>query len=234
MANMDVYEMIAQYCQKKLKAYAKVADDEAGAGLKTMKQYNDHLKEQNAKLRGLYTGDGPQLHRKHRFIVLSYYKQQMRFRKIYDAVHINFKQAMRSMTKAIFDKIIKPETDEAYLMLVQDTVPFYCSEGKLTDAVCQRMLGYAVLTRSIFVPKKAIDRGILPTSTAYRYVAYLKDSTGKLSKMDLPKDEAQARAQFKDLFKYKKDAKVQYVTGLLGHSARQDKFILWRSKYLSA
>jgi hypothetical protein len=34
-ANMDVYEMIAQYCQKELKAYNKEATDEASAGLKT-------------------------------------------------------------------------------------------------------------------------------------------------------------------------------------------------------
>jgi hypothetical protein len=42
----------------------------------------------------------------------------MRFRKIYDAAHINMKQAMRSMTQTIYNKIIKPETNEAYLMLV--------------------------------------------------------------------------------------------------------------------
>lgn len=42
----------------------------------------------------------------------------MRFRKIYDAAHINLKQAMRSMTQAVYNKIIKPETNEAFLMLV--------------------------------------------------------------------------------------------------------------------
>lgn len=48
MANMDVYEMIAQYCQKELKAYDSLATDEATAGLKTRKDYNDYLKAQNA------------------------------------------------------------------------------------------------------------------------------------------------------------------------------------------
>jgi hypothetical protein len=143
---------------------------------------------------------------------------------------------MRSMTQAVYEKIIKPETDEAFLMLVQDTVPIYCSEqeeGKLNTEICQRLLGYAVLTRSIFVPKKAIDAGIQPSSNAYRYVAYLKDSEGKLSKVDLPKEEAKARAQFKSMVKFDKNAEVNYVTGLLGHTARQDKFISWKSRYLS-
>lgn len=235
-ANMDVYELIAQYCQKELKAYDKEATDEASAGLKTRADFNDYLKEQNTKLRELYTGDGPVLYRKHRFVVVSFAKKQMRFRKIYDAAHINMKQAMRSMTQAVYDKIIKPETNEAYLMLVQDTVPFYCSEqeeGKLNTPMCQRLLGYAILTKAIFVPKKAIDAGIQPSSNTYRYVAYLKDSEGKVSKEDLPKDETEARAQFKSMFKYDKDAEVNYVTGLLGHTARQDKFISWKSKYLS-
>jgi hypothetical protein len=72
-ANMDVYEMIAQYCQKELKTYDKEATDEESAGLKTRKAFNDYLKEENTKLRGLYTGKGPQLYRKHRFIVVSYF-----------------------------------------------------------------------------------------------------------------------------------------------------------------
>jgi hypothetical protein len=147
----------------------------------------------------------------------------MRFRKIYDAAHINLKQAMMSMTQAVYDKIIKAETNEAYLMLVQDTAPIYCSEqeeGKLNTELCKRLLGYAVLTKSIYVPKKAIDAGIPPNSNAYRYVAYLKDSDGKLSKVDLPKEEVKARAQFKSMVKFDQDAEVNYVTGLLGHSAR--------------
>lgn len=48
MANMDVYEMIAQYCQSELKAYDEEATDEASAGLKTRKDFNDYLKAQNA------------------------------------------------------------------------------------------------------------------------------------------------------------------------------------------
>ena len=67
----------------------------------------------------------------------------MRFRKIYDAAHINLKQAMMSMTQAVYDKIIKAETNEAYLMLVQDTAPIYCSEqeeGKLNTELCKRLL----------------------------------------------------------------------------------------------
>jgi hypothetical protein len=35
------------------------------------------------------------------------------------------------------------------------------------------------------------------------------------------------------MFKFNKDAEVTYVTGLLGHSARQDKFMNMRSKYLA-
>jgi hypothetical protein len=39
-------------------------------------------------------------------VVVSFYKQQMRFRKIYDAAHINLKQAMRKMSQAVYGKII--------------------------------------------------------------------------------------------------------------------------------
>jgi hypothetical protein len=51
--------------------------------------------------------------------------------------------------------------------------------------------------------------------------------------VDLPKEEVKARAQFKSMVKFDKNAEVNYVTGLLGHTARQDKFISWKSQYLS-
>jgi len=46
------------------------------------------------------------------------------------------KQAMQSMANAVYNNIVKREKDEAYLFLVRQTQPFYCSEGDLDKSLC--------------------------------------------------------------------------------------------------
>jgi len=91
------------------------------------------------------------------------------------------KQAMQRMAKSVYDNIIRRESNEAYLFFVQDTVPFHCSEGELSTPICQRLIGYAVLHRQLYLPKAVVNTAISAGDNKYTFVAYLKDSKGEVS-----------------------------------------------------
>jgi hypothetical protein len=90
-ANYDCYELLAKYAQTDLKSYAEEAADEKAAKLKTQTEFNDYLKEQNTKLRGLYGGEGEALARKHRFIAIGYNKKSMALRTLAQGDYNNMK-----------------------------------------------------------------------------------------------------------------------------------------------
>lgn len=84
---MDCWEMLAEYLQKELKQFTIEASDEKEANVKTTAEFNDYLKEQNKKLRDLYSGEGGQLYKRHRFRVLAHHKKRLNFRYIYQGDH---------------------------------------------------------------------------------------------------------------------------------------------------
>lgn len=131
----------------------------------------------------------------------------------------NMKQAMQGLAKGIYDGVVKPERDEAYLFLVRETVPFHCSEGELKEPLCQRMIGYA-LTKDWLLPDKSmVNRYLSSASRHYKFVAYLKKEDDTIVRMNLTKNHAQSFAQFK-AFVEPEDS--EYKAGIIGHTAQKN------------
>lgn len=101
-----------------MKSYDIEAADEKAAKVKTQVEFNDHLKEENTKLRALYSGEGEQLARKHRFQAVGFNKKSYAFRDIARIDAANMKKGVRYLTQQVFNKIVRYERDEAYLFLV--------------------------------------------------------------------------------------------------------------------
>lgn len=142
----------------------------------------------------------------------------------------NMKQAMQGLAKGIYDGVVKPERDEAYLFLVRETVPFYCSEGELKEPLCQRMIGYALTVKWLLPDKSMVNRYLSSASRHYKFVAYLKKEDDTIVRMNLTKNHAQSVAQFK-AFVEPEDS--DYKAGIIGHTA-QNNYWNWHSALVGA
>ncbi len=54
------------------------------------------------------------------------------------------KIAMDEMANYVVKNIHKPQKKIAYIYLVKEKAPIYCSEGKMNSKVCKRLIGYSV------------------------------------------------------------------------------------------
>jgi hypothetical protein len=70
------------------------------------------------------------------------------------------KQGLELVTKAIYKNIVKPNKDMAFMITCRETVPLYCSDGEMTDPVCQGMIGFALVEGWLVADKKMINRQI--------------------------------------------------------------------------
>lgn len=43
------------------------------------------------------------------------------------------KDAVAAMVRSIYQNVVKRELDEAFMFMVRETVPFYCSEGDMKE-----------------------------------------------------------------------------------------------------
>lgn len=68
------------------------------------------------------------------------------------------KTAMKRIAEAVYKQVVKPDRNIAYLFAVREGSPFYCSEGELTNKICQRMIGYALKSNLIFPPIKMVNK----------------------------------------------------------------------------
>ena len=75
LKNMDVYQMLAEYCQKDLEVWAKSGLDEDGALLKTKEGWNTHLTTANTRLKSLFKGTGDTLHQQYTFSVFLHHRR---------------------------------------------------------------------------------------------------------------------------------------------------------------
>ena len=125
------------------------------------------------------------------------------------------------MIAAVQTHIVKPEQKIAYLFLVRETVPFHCSEGALTEQLCQRMIGFAIYKNWLYADKKMTDRYISSASSKYHFVAYLREKEGgKIVKQLLVKDESKSKSRLDTIVgRFKK-----YDVAVMGHTAIMGKW----------
>jgi hypothetical protein len=102
-------------------------------------------------MKGIYKGSGAQLFKHYNFYLFEIRNRRSAPRVMLRNGHYNLKMIMDYQFKWIV-KNRNPLSDAykntAILAAVRETGhPYYCSEGSVTEEVCQIMLGYGVYTR---------------------------------------------------------------------------------------
>lgn len=231
LKNHDVYEMLADYTQTQgSKNFTKDGAEEKTIGLKTKKEWDEHLKKEFEKLKDLNKGTSDTLFKHYHFVAMVYGRQSHVISQRHYARYWNMKQAMQNMAQQIYNQVVKKEKDEAYLFLVRETTPFHCSEGDLDKPLCQRMIGQAIINNWLIPEKKMINKYLSSASRHYRHVAYLADAKGEVTRLNLTKNYGTSLAQF-HAFVDSDDS--SYVAGIIGHSA-QNKWWVKHSKLRGA
>jgi hypothetical protein len=146
-ATTDVWEMLAAAAQKAFKAVEAVPKDgmnEEALGLVTTEAAEAKKQGIIKKLRALYQGKAPTLYKNYRFAGYKFDKKKRTFASI-GAVNTNsMKAGLTQLVNRINTQIIKPLAEASYVLFIGQTVPFYCSEGKLTDPACRQLIGKAI------------------------------------------------------------------------------------------
>lgn len=217
MKRMDIYEMLAEQTQKEYKNFTKSGVDEKTANLRTKKEWDETLKKEFDKLKDLNKATTQTLFKQYTFVVVTYGRKSHAISQRHYKNFWNMKQAMQSMANAVYTNIVKREKDEAYLFLVRQTQPFYCSEGDLDKALCQRMIGHAIKSNWLIPEKKMVNRYLSSASRHYKHVAYLIKDDDSVVRMNLTKNLGQSRAQFKA---FVKPDDSEYKAGIIGHTAK--------------
>lgn len=111
--------------------------DETGARLKTKAEWDAYLKEQFEKLQKLNKGTKETLFKPYTFVATTLGRKTHIFSQRLYQKHRNMKDAMTALVRAVYQSVIKRELDEAFMFMVRETVPFYCSEGDMkTERLC--------------------------------------------------------------------------------------------------
>lgn len=203
------------------------SQDEAGARLKTKAEWDAYLKEQFEKLQALNKGTKEPLFKPYTFVATTLGRTNHIFSQRLYQKHRNMKDAMTALIRSIYQTVIKRELDEAFMFMVRETVPFYCSEGDMkADRTCQRMIGYAIVNKWLLPDKSFVNSYLSSASRHYKYMAIVVDNNDNVQRVNLTKNYQQSVAQFKALMEPEDS---QYKTGIMGHTAMNQ----WGKRYSS-
>lgn len=237
----DCWQLLGEWLQTKGNMFKEAPKplDEKTANTMLKEEWVAYLKDQTTKLQGLYKGSGEALFHRHLWYVVSIDRASNQFHVTHGAWDTNMKNAVRNMGRSVYNTIVKPERDWAYLYLVKQTTAFHCSEGAL-DAVemCRTMLGWAIYHRYLDPKDRVFYNPYLPSNHAdAKFVAYLRDGASKeIVKLNLTQDYGKSVKMYNELRNSKvgsyqslaqeSEGKVavaslpKYVAGVIGHSQR--------------
>jgi hypothetical protein len=218
----DSYAVYVKYWQKEKELWTKSDVSEKTCGKQTKKDYDEEMAKKWGKLKELFTGSGDQLFKNYMFVAVTYHKRARYLSQIYMSNQNNLKKAFDGLITATQRRINQPQHEMAYLYLARETIPFHCSEGKMDDQLCQRMIGFALYKNWLYADKKMTDRYINSGSTKYHYVAYLREKDGgKIIKQALVKDQGKSKSRLDAIVgQFKK-----YDAGVMGHTAIMGKWV---------
>jgi hypothetical protein len=138
----------------------------------------------------------------------------------------NLKQSFFLRVDDIMSKVVRPNKDYALLLNVRETGPMWCSEGELSEQVCQYMIGQCYKRGAGWLDATfqsgLVDKYIPKGDEDYQYVAYLantKEADLKVTRMGLTANWQFAVTTYNAQFKGGENRK--FDVGILAHSATQ-------------
>lgn len=216
MKYMDTYEMLADFCQKKLEVWKDSGVDEKSAKLKTKETWDSELKEADEKLKGIFKGSGDTLYKQYTFSTIFYHKRSHALSLPFNKNMWSMKNALIEMTRLVYQRVFRAEQDYAWMFTVKQTVPIFCSEEDMTKVECQRMLGWAIYHKYILSGKKMVDTYMSASKAVYMAILQEKDG-GKVVAKNLTANEGNSRKVFLGMFQ---GEKPKYSAGVLTHRGK--------------
>lgn len=219
--NHDCLEIIVTYAQKKLELYKDSGTDEKAAKVLVREKMEEKHKSALKKMRELYSGKGEKLYRQYVFYATTYDKNTHHFGQIARSGHYTMKAAMNVLVTNIYNAIVSKHKEVAYMFFSYETVPFYCSEGKLDTVLCQRMIGHALRSNWQRADKKMVDPQMSTLDLDNQYIAYVKDDRkdgAEVKRINLTDNWSAAVARYNQLVK---GNTAEYTVGIMSHTRDQ-------------
>lgn len=218
---LDAYLSLSGYLQSSSHFSGPILS-ESKVGFRMQWQQDEENKAKFDKLMNFYTGAGDRLYQHRTFYALTYDRRSHQIKALNWKSYLYMKKALQDVARAIYTNVIKPNNNKAYMALVHETGPLYCSEGDMTKKhICQRLIG-AALYRGWLLPD---EKMMSPFTTegdrnTYIYVAYLgnSDKQDEAVMKKLHWDYNQAVKIYKDYFN---GADAPFDYGIIGHTGKK-------------
>lgn len=97
---------------------------------------DNNFKQIERNLNSLYRGNQQELYKPYTFSTVQYNKDSDQISLLSTEQFVNMKTAVEVLVKQVYSNIVKENKNSAYIYLVKETVPLYCSEGSLNNIYC--------------------------------------------------------------------------------------------------
>ena len=227
---LEAYLGLSGYLQAQGQ-YVGPAVSELKAGFRMKWQQDQENLAKFEKLKQFYKGDGAdKLYKQYTIYGLSYDKKTHVITRLNWKSYFFMKKGLDDVAKTLYDEVIKTNKEMAYMALVRETVPLYCSEGDMSKKlICQRLIGHA-LTHKWLYADRAMTNIDTPASdrSVYHYVAYLgnSDKQDEVVMKKLHWDKTIATKEYQEFFR---GADASFDYGVMGHTAIRE---FWEYKTL--
>jgi len=142
----DVYNVVAEYCQKELKLYMNQGNNEKAANVTTRAEIEAKWKAEKLAITSLFTGKGDTLLKNHHSFITTFDPSNNKFALPYQKASKNLKQHFNGIADWMFKHVIKPNKNLVTLAGLREArTVLHCSAGELTEQMCQRLIGYSVI-----------------------------------------------------------------------------------------
>jgi len=217
----EAYIALTGYVQAK-GALLGPKTNEKDAGFRMEWQQESQNTAQLAKLKDFYQGKSAKLAKPATIYGLRY------DRDTDEIAHFNWKQyyymgkGTEDVATAVYNQILRPDRNSAYMALVRETVPLYCSEGDMhAKTLCQRMIGYAMFKNWLHPDERMVNEQISASDREnYYFVGYFGnlDKPDVVERKKLDGDLKTATQLFEQQFA---GATPKFNVGIMGHTAQR-------------
>jgi hypothetical protein len=227
-ANYDTYELIANFVAEEFGSYKTPAGTEKDLKLITLRELNLKKTNMRKKLLSLYNGSNSNLIKPSHFVIVFYDKRYNRIQQYALRYQSNMRQAINQMANdAIQFYYSRRHFDYEFMLLSRKAGPLYCSASEdFADKDCARMIGWAVQTSPNFLeppvnkPSKEAP-GLLDDAKYSQpiYIALVRDTNNKVSRLNFTDNQATSTSQFKAMVGEGR----QYKSGMLFRNQNPQK-----------
>ena len=226
--NFDVFQLLAEYCQKTLKTHINQGNDEKAANLTIRTAIEAKWKGELEALQGLYKGKGETMQHSQYSFTAIYHEHSHAISVGTHHTGKNMKAHITHNARWIYDHIVKTLKPYDYIIGFGKTrAVLHCSDGKPTESItCQRLIGWSIahnqfqeggkLAWDATDDKRLYDNRVPKLTEKHEYYALVHDHRKEgsgIKKMVLGNSAqaTQALAAYKALFTA---AKAEYTVGV--------------------